>query len=89
MEQLPARVAKLERKPRRATKRSRIRGQVRRRDILDLSNINVDYTVTFDSDDPTSGVVTFTATGATVAFDGIEEVQTEGDFAPEGEFFIL
>ncbi|MGI9367162.1 MAG: DUF1289 domain-containing protein [Rhizobiaceae bacterium] len=38
MEQLPARVAKLERKPRRVTKRSRIRGQVRHRDILDLSN---------------------------------------------------
>ena len=36
-EELPSRVAKLERKPRRITKRSRQRGATARRDVLDLS----------------------------------------------------
>ena len=38
MEMLPERVAKLERKPRRITKRARMSGEIRRRDVLDLSN---------------------------------------------------
>lgn len=38
MEILPDRVAKLERKPRRVTKRSRMRGTMPRRDVLDISS---------------------------------------------------
>ena len=37
MAELPARVAKLERRPRRVTKRARMRGTTVRRDVLDLS----------------------------------------------------
>jgi hypothetical protein len=38
MQELPARTAKLERKPRRITRRSRMRGDVKRRDVLDVSS---------------------------------------------------
>ena len=38
MEELPARVAKLERRPRRVTRRSRMRGGTKRRDVLDISS---------------------------------------------------
>ena len=37
MSELPDRVAKLERRPRRVTKRARMRGATARRDVLDLS----------------------------------------------------
>ncbi len=39
MEELPSRVEKLERRPRRVTKRARMRGETRRRDVLDLSKV--------------------------------------------------
>ena len=38
MEALPDRVAKLERKPRRVTRRARMRGEQPRRDVLDISS---------------------------------------------------
>ena len=38
MEELPQRVAKLERRPRRVTRRARMRNQTKRRDTLDLSS---------------------------------------------------
>jgi predicted Fe-S protein YdhL (DUF1289 family) len=38
MDELPQRVAKLERKPRRVTRRSKLRGDTRRRDVLDISS---------------------------------------------------
>ncbi len=38
MDELPDRVAKLERRPRRITRRARLRGEVKRRDTLDLSS---------------------------------------------------
>ncbi|MDD9909123.1 MAG: DUF1289 domain-containing protein [Ahrensia sp.] len=38
MRDLPARVAKLERRPRRVTKRARLKGQQPRRDVLDLGS---------------------------------------------------
>ena len=38
MAQLPARVDKLERRPRRVTKRARLKGDAARRDVLDLSS---------------------------------------------------
>ena len=37
-EELPSRVAKLERRPRRVTRRSRMRGTTKRRDVLDISS---------------------------------------------------
>ncbi|MEP1208260.1 MAG: DUF1289 domain-containing protein [Rhizobiaceae bacterium] len=38
MEELPARVSKLERRPRRVTRRARMRGDTKRRDVLDISS---------------------------------------------------
>ena len=38
MDELPARVAKLERRPRRVTRRARMRGDTTRRDTLDVSS---------------------------------------------------
>ncbi|NKB51238.1 MAG: DUF1289 domain-containing protein [Rhizobiaceae bacterium] len=38
MEELPARVSKLERRPRRVTRRARLRGDTKRRDVLDISS---------------------------------------------------
>lgn len=38
MEELPQRVSKLERRPRRVTRRSRMRNTTKRRDTLDLSS---------------------------------------------------
>lgn len=38
MEELPERVSKLERRPRRVTRRARMRGQTKRRDVLDISS---------------------------------------------------
>lgn len=38
IEDLPGRVAKLERRPRRVTKRSRMRGSTVRRDVMDISS---------------------------------------------------
>ena len=38
MDELPARVAKLERRPRRVTRRARMRGDTTRRDTLDISS---------------------------------------------------
>jgi len=38
MEELPQRVSKLERRPRRVTRRARMRGDGKRRDVLDISS---------------------------------------------------
>ncbi len=39
MEELPSRVEKLERRPRRVTKRARMRKQAQQRDIIDISTV--------------------------------------------------